>query len=294
MSKYYTQPLASELIKAYCNTDYCFIANNEEFIIRLNEDNRVFASFLEANQIMEWAYITVWNPYSVSMPKDFNSEQQLLMLAKLEDCRTWKGEGRGQNGCWTPEESYFIADLSREKAIQLGQEFGQNAILIGNSDGRASLIKLFDSFKYSNNNGRLVIEGYKKRHTHYLDNLEINPIRLGRVKDLVNSDGPILSLHKYNGNLYLSSHLKDGSGKIYYATNEVLLEEYLQGKITINNLLDNSPSIEFTIKYSVKSVYNHILPIPKTEFKQEVQCGSSLFTELPSGMGNENINPLFS
>lgn len=294
MSALYNQPIASELIEAYRNTNYCFTANDQEYIIRLDDENVAFTSFLKAKQIEEWAFITAWNPYSVSMPNTYNTEQQQLMLSKLEGSRTWKGEGRGRDGCWTPEESYFVADIKREEAIALGQEFGQNAILVGGSDGKANLVKLFDAFRYRFSNGRLVVEGRKKRHTHYLDNLEINPIRLGRGKALINSEGPILSLHEYNHNLYLSSHLKDGSGQVYYATNKELLHEYFQGKITTKNLLDRSPSREFAIKHFVKSVYDHVSPVLKVKFDQEIQCGDSLFTKLPSDMVAEEPFSLLS
>jgi hypothetical protein len=284
MPKYNTQPLASELLEAYHNTDYCFTSNDQEYIIRLNDENIAITSFLEANQIKEWAFITAWNPYSVFMPEAYNQEQQQALLEKLKDYKTWKGEGRGRDGCWTPEESYFIADITKDKAIALGQEFGQNALLVGNSDGRVNLVKLYDSYRYSFKNGRLVIEGRKKRHTHYLDNLEINPIRLGMGRDLINAEGPILSLHEYNHILYLSSYLKDGSGRVYYATNKELLQEYFKGHIITQSLLEKSSSKEFAVRKFTRSVYAHVSPILKEEFNKEIQCGDSLFTELPEGM----------
>ncbi|SFG28535.1 DUF3293 domain-containing protein [Pontibacter chinhatensis] len=279
---------ASELMEAYHITDYCFTVNNQEYTIRFDDENVAFTFFLEANRIEKWAFITAWNPYSVSMPITYNTEQQQLMLPKLEGCKKWKGEERGRDGCWTPEESYFVADINREEAIALGQEFGLNAILVGGSDGKANLIMLFDSFRYIFSNGRLVVEGRKKRHTHYLDNLEINPIRLGRGKALINSEGPILSLHEYNHNLYLSSHLKDGSGKVYYATNKELLHEYYQGKITIKNLIDRSPSRELAIKHFVRSVYVQVSQVLKDDFNQEIQYSDYRFTDLPPGMAAED------
>lgn len=58
MPAIYNQPLASELIEAYYNTDYCFTANNQELIIRFNDANNAFTPFLKANQIENWAFIT--------------------------------------------------------------------------------------------------------------------------------------------------------------------------------------------------------------------------------------------
>lgn len=225
------------------------------------------------------------------MPQIYNQDQQQALLSKLIEYRTWKGEGRGRDGSWMPEESHFIADINKNIAIAPGREFGQNAIIAGGSDGKATLIRLFDSFKYRFSNGKLLIEGVKKRHTHYLDNLEINPTRLGKGKDLINSEGPILSLHKNNRLLYLSSRLQDGSGRVYYATNETLLQDYIAGKCITQELLDKSPSTSFSIKHSSKSIYDQVSAVLKKDFNQQIQCGDSFFTDL-SGMTPEDPTSL--
>ena len=52
--------------------------------------------------------------------------------------------------------------------------------------------------------------------------IEIN--QLTKVGDILNSEGMILGLFKNNsGDMFLSSHLTDGSGDVYYTTKKDVL-----------------------------------------------------------------------
>ncbi len=154
----YSQPLAPYLIEAYHNTDYSFETPQQLYVIRLNDANTTFADFLKANGINSWAFITAWNPYSISMPAQYNHDKQQELYAKLKEYDPLPGKGQGQDTEWPAEESYFVANIKEDIAIALGQEFGQNAILTGNADGKATLKILFESYSYSFENGQLKIK----------------------------------------------------------------------------------------------------------------------------------------
>jgi hypothetical protein len=68
------------------------------------------------------------------------------LLEQLKDYKIYKGEGKGRDGKWPAEESYFIACISREKATALGLDFGQNAILVSGESLEPELIYPFDKY----------------------------------------------------------------------------------------------------------------------------------------------------
>ncbi len=127
------------LRECYFQTDYRFTYGRKIITIRLETDNLALKKFLEEEGIESWAYITAWNPHSLPMPEYFNRKQQGLLREKVKSFQLYEGEGKGLLGDWPPEESFFIAGIGRWEACELGREFGQNAILLGNEKGEAVL-----------------------------------------------------------------------------------------------------------------------------------------------------------
>lgn len=129
-----------ELKKAYLQTDYSFTDGDSTLVIRLDQENPELLAYLELEQISSWAYLTAWNPSSIQQTDEFNHSQQQVLLEKLMGYKTCKGEGKGRDGNWPAEESYFVAGISREKAIELGWNFGQKAILVSGKDLEPELV----------------------------------------------------------------------------------------------------------------------------------------------------------
>lgn len=91
-----------------------------------------------------WAYLTAWNPRSQLLPRLENQQRQFELESLLcdEQVSTFPGVARDPLGEWPDEEGVFVAGLSRDRALQLGREFGQNAILVGMGNGTVELVWL--------------------------------------------------------------------------------------------------------------------------------------------------------
>lgn len=134
--------LPDHLWKAYLNTDYSFTDGARTIVMRLGEPNLDLLAYLEQEQIIQWAYLTAWNPYSIEQLPEYNRQQQLLLLEELKGNKVCKGEGKGRGGDWPGEESYFVPGISRTEAIALGRLFGQNAILVSGENLEPELVIL--------------------------------------------------------------------------------------------------------------------------------------------------------
>jgi len=88
-----------------------------------------------------WAFITAWNPASVSLTRDENDRRQATLIALLSahGYRAVNGRGMANDGAWS-EESLLVLDITTRMARRLGRQFGQFAIVIGSRGATARLI----------------------------------------------------------------------------------------------------------------------------------------------------------
>jgi hypothetical protein len=88
-----------------------------------------------------WAIITAHNPYSQIFAQLENQQRhQKLMEHLLELKLPWlEALGKDQMGFWTPEPSFWIYGIERVKAIAIGRQFEQNAIVYGELSQPAEL-----------------------------------------------------------------------------------------------------------------------------------------------------------
>jgi hypothetical protein len=128
------------LNNAFRQTDYSFTDGGSTIVMRLDGANLELLSYLGKKQISSWAYITAWNPTSLPQADACNQSQQQHLLEHLKVYEIFKGEGKGRDGNWPPEESYFVAGISREDAITLGKEFRQTAILVSGKNLEPELV----------------------------------------------------------------------------------------------------------------------------------------------------------
>lgn len=118
-----------ELINAYKNTDY--IVYNPSLVIKIGVKNQALDSLLKALNATTWAYITAFNPYSKLLSEASNSSRHEILKTKIENYRFYEGEGVGEDKKWKPEISLLIIGISLEKAMEVGNCFEQNAIVVG-------------------------------------------------------------------------------------------------------------------------------------------------------------------
>ena len=93
--------------------------------------NRGLQAVLDRHRATRWAFVTAWNPHSVSQPRDENDRRQAQLRRAVSRYTVLPGEGIGPDGSWEPEESLMVLGISESEAVRLGREFGQLAIVAG-------------------------------------------------------------------------------------------------------------------------------------------------------------------
>lgn len=64
------------------------------------------------------------------------------------------------------------------------------------------------------------------------------------MRTLVNTAGAKLELYEHEtGSLVLASVLKEPAGEVFYVTTDILLNQFVNDKITLQELFDKTPSI---------------------------------------------------
>jgi hypothetical protein len=130
------------LWEAYRNTIYAVPELGLE--IEISVPNAPLQNYLSANGFTRWAFITAWNPRSVLLTEAQNAARNQQMERWLMDKKYlyFDGYGQGKTSDWPPENSFFVLGINRETAIQLGRDFGQLAIVVGERDTVAELQSL--------------------------------------------------------------------------------------------------------------------------------------------------------
>lgn len=129
------------LISAYNKTKFhVFIP---AIVIEIGKRNEDLDSLLQNENV--WAYITAYNPKSKVLSEQENNLRHEHLRNKILSYKFFEGEGVGEDPNWKPEKSFLILGISKEDAISIGEEFEQNAIVIGIKGGSANLKVLFNS-----------------------------------------------------------------------------------------------------------------------------------------------------
>ena len=87
-----------------------------------------------------WAIITAYTPQSRVLSDVENTERNIALKRRVNDLMSFSALGVGSVGDWTPEPSLLVLGISRGKAVALGREFGQAAIVVGTRGERAELV----------------------------------------------------------------------------------------------------------------------------------------------------------
>ncbi len=90
-----------------------------------------------------WVFLTAWNPRSEPKSESENRAKQLELEALLrnEGVRCVPALGWDPLQEWADEECILALGLQRERALELGRQYGQNAILVGIGEGIVELVK---------------------------------------------------------------------------------------------------------------------------------------------------------
>lgn len=108
--------------------------------------------------------------------------------------------------------------------------------------------------------------------------------KLKKIDDIISCEGSILSVYKYNNQLYLASQLSDGTGAVYYSADPESLICYLNSKITLSDLYNLSNDIFVTIKYQKDSKL-----FLSDDFSKLIQYGKLTLNQLNKDLINHNF-----
>lgn len=133
-----------ELEVAYCATMFAAKLPDGYLGIRIGQLHPRLDVLLKTQGAGTWAYITACNPGSVNLPPEVNDKRHVDLVRHLEikGYRIFMGEGKPDEPGRDPETSVLVINIEREAAMRLGQDLGQNAIVIGQYEGMAELVWL--------------------------------------------------------------------------------------------------------------------------------------------------------
>jgi hypothetical protein len=131
-----------DLEALYTNTTFRIECLCRNIDIRVGQKHPQIDALLSHHGCTEWAFITAWNPASRPAPADQNAlaQAELLQLTRDRGFSFYEGDGIPDQTGWAPERSVWIAGINRREAIELGRQFGQNAIVVGSLGGVAELV----------------------------------------------------------------------------------------------------------------------------------------------------------
>lgn len=113
-----------------------------EAVMRLGRSCAPLASVMAARGVATACFLTAWNPRSEPRPDAENQADQDRLKAQIERLGlTWlAAEGRDPDGGWASEPSLVALGLTFEQACDLGDAYGQNAVLFSGADGAMRLV----------------------------------------------------------------------------------------------------------------------------------------------------------
>jgi hypothetical protein len=129
---------------AYGRTTY--VAYTSQGDIRINPGSRSAAldGLLDERRVVEWAYVTAYNPASrrLAEAENIRRQEQLVDAVRGRGLTFLDGEGRGDGGDaeWPPEPSILILGIDSDDARALGRQFGQLAIVVGRTGEEARVV----------------------------------------------------------------------------------------------------------------------------------------------------------
>lgn len=128
--------------RAYEKTRFCVDDGARRVCFRNGSRSPRLQALLRRHEAVRWAFLTAWNPASVELSRAENDARQDDLKRDLVSAgyRYLPGEGVGDDPEWQPEETLLVLGISRGKAVALGRDFGQLAVVVGRRDGPARLV----------------------------------------------------------------------------------------------------------------------------------------------------------
>ena len=132
---------------SFTSTNYeVYPADNQTFTIRLNQPNLALHQFLRQHAATTFAFITACNPMSQEISPVENKQRNYQLAAALMNYHYYPAAGVPAAGEeWQPEESFFVLNITRGEAVELGRKYQQLAILFGEIEKKPELVWLLEN-----------------------------------------------------------------------------------------------------------------------------------------------------
>lgn len=137
--------VSSDTLKAYLETDYWVEPGDgaPRFALRVGERCEPLAVLVGAGPRCG-GFLTAYNPLGVPTTEAANHAANTDLAARMAPytTRILAGEGRGRDGAWPAEPSWFATGIDFDLACQLGRQFRQNAFVWVGADLTPILVVL--------------------------------------------------------------------------------------------------------------------------------------------------------
>ena len=122
-----------DLLQAYLETDYHVASPEGSLTFHVGRENSGNDMLLIGAGAERWAVITAWNPHSQHRSWEENDEAQDRLKKAIESrgLKWWEAAGKHPSNDWPAEESCLILNNAPRPARELCREFGQLAVLFG-------------------------------------------------------------------------------------------------------------------------------------------------------------------
>ncbi len=129
------------LYESFLHTTYIVHSPAGPIRLRIGTREPAIDRLLEHYGAREWAFITAWNPDArpLSRKENLARNQELRAMLLAGGFDPVPAEGAGDDGSWEPEESFWVAGLAADEALELARRFRQAAIVTGLRSGAPRL-----------------------------------------------------------------------------------------------------------------------------------------------------------
>ena len=122
-----------ECWRAYETTRFCVEDGARRVCFMAGSRSSKLDALLRRHGADHWAFLTAWNPGSVSLPRNANDTRQRELENQLaaDGYTLLRGKGVGKDPEWPAEDSVLVLGIPRRQAVTMGRRFGQLAIVAG-------------------------------------------------------------------------------------------------------------------------------------------------------------------
>lgn len=132
---------ARALARSYRRAHYRVSTGSGLVTLRVGEPNAAIARLLTGHGVCCAAQITADNPGSVVTSIGENRDREAALARRLADggWTALPAFGEDPDGRWPDESGFLVLGIDRRRAVRMGRDFGQNAVLLVDERGLASV-----------------------------------------------------------------------------------------------------------------------------------------------------------